>query len=84
LNALNKDIKEYLINKSGRMETVNGESLESLISKYFMCIDTIVSIMDDDISKLEDFIWHTPEMYTPEYYSSLLYFDRSVIKMYKN
>ena len=83
LNALNKDIKEYLISKSGRTETVNGESLESLISKYFTCIDTIVSIMDDDISKLEDFIWHTPEMYTSEYYSSLLYFDRSVIKMYK-
>ena len=83
LNALNKDIKEYLINNDNKEDTVSGENLEKLISKYFTCIDTIVSIMDDDISKIEDFIWHTPEMYTPEYYSSLLYFDRSVIKMYK-
>ena len=83
LNALNKDIKEYLINGENKDDTVSGESLEKLISKYFTCIGTIVSIMDDDISKLEDFIWHTPEMYTSEYYSSLLYFDRSVIRMYK-
>lgn len=83
LNALNKDIKEYLITGENKEGTVSGESLEKLISKYFTCIDTIVSIMDDDISKLEDFIWNTPEMYTSEYYSSLLYFDRSVIKMYK-
>ena len=83
LNSLNKDIKEYLINGENKETTVSGESLEKLISKYFTCIETIVSIMDDDISKLEDFIWHTPEMYTTEYYSSLLYFDRSVIKMYK-
>lgn len=81
LNSLNKDIKEYLINHGGE-DTVSGESLEKLISKYFTCINSIVSIMDDDISKLEDFIWHTPEMYTPEYYSSLLYLDRSIIKMY--
>lgn len=83
LDALNKDIKEYLINRDGKEETVGGESLERLISKYFTCIDTIISIMDDDISKIEDFIWHTPEKYTPEYYSSLLYFDRSIIGMYK-
>jgi hypothetical protein len=39
--------------------------------------------MDDDISRLEFFIWNAPEKYTTEYYQSLLYFDRSVIKMYK-
>ena len=83
LNMLNMQIKEHLINHGEAQETVSGESLEKLISQYFACIDSIVSIMDDDISKLEDFIWHTPEMYTPDYYSQLLYFDRSVIKMYK-
>lgn len=83
LNMLNKQIKEHLINHGGSEDTISGESLEKLIGQYFTCIDTIVSVMDDDISKLEDFIWHTPEKYTSEYYSSLLYFDRSVIKMYK-
>ena len=82
LNQLNKDIKEYLINNNGE-GTVSGESLEKLISRYFTCIDTIVNIMEYDISNLEDFIWNTPEKYTPDYYSSLLYFDRSIIKMYK-
>ena len=82
LNALNKDIKEYLINHEGGEDTITGESLEKLISKYFTAIETIIDIMDDDISKIEEFIWHTPEKYTPEYYQSLLYFDRSVIKMY--
>jgi len=80
---LNKQIKQYLINHDDTEDTVSGESLEKLISQYFTCIENIVNIMDDDISKLEDFIWHTPEKYTSEYYSSLLYFDRSVIKMYK-
>jgi hypothetical protein len=83
LNQLNKDIKEYLINKSGKEETVSGESLEKLISRYFTCIEIIVNIMDYDISNIEEFIYHTPEKYTPEYYQSLLYFDRSIIKMYK-
>lgn len=82
LNQLNKDIKEYLINNSGP-DTISGESLEKLISRYFTCIDTIVNIMEYDISNLEDFIWNTPEKYTPDYYSALLYFDRSIIKMYK-
>ena len=84
LNSLNKDIKESLLNKSGLSETVSGESLEKLINRYLTSIDTIVGIMDDDISKLEDFIWHTPLIYTPEYYSQLLYFDRSVLGMYTN
>lgn len=84
LNQLNKDIKQYLINRGGEEGTVSGETLEKLINRYFTCIDTIVSIMDDDITRIEDFIWHTPEKYTAEYYQSLLYFDRSVIGMYKN
>lgn len=84
LNQLNKDIKQYLMTKSDDDETVNGETLEKLINRYFTCIDTIVNIMDEDINKIEDFIWHTPEKYTAEYYQSLLYFDRSVIGMYKN
>ena len=83
LNQLNKQIKEFLINKGDGQSTVSGESVERLISQYFTCIDTIVSIMDDDISRLEFFIWNAPEKYTTEYYQSLLYFDRSVIKMYK-
>lgn len=83
LSQLNGQIKAYLINHDGGEDTVSGESLEKLISQYFTCIDTIISIMDDDIDRLEYFIWHTPEMYTPDYYSQLLYFDRSIIKMYK-
>ena len=84
LNVLNKQIKAYLINSGDTEETISGDSLEKLISQYFVCIDTIVSIMDDDISKVEDFIWNTTEefMYTPEYYQQLLYLDRSVIRMY--
>ena len=83
LSMLNKQIKEYLLYRKGGDTTVSGENLEKLISQYFTCIETIVNIMDDDILKLEDFIVHPPKPYTPEYYSSLLYFDRSVIGMYK-
>ena len=68
MNALNKDITEYLINKSGKEETVSGENLENLISKYLTCISTIVGIMDDDISRIEYFIRNTPQKYTVEYY----------------
>ena len=84
LNMLNKQIKQYLINQDGSSDTVSGEDVERLINQYFQCIETIVSIMDDDILKIEDFIQHTPPKYTPEYYSQLLYIDRSIIKMYTN
>lgn len=84
LGQLYNQIKEYLIKHNDKEDTVSGESLEKLISQYFTCIDTIVGIMEDDISKLEYFIWNAPEKYTTEYYQQLLYFDRSVIGMYTN
>lgn len=84
LNVLNKQIKQYLINQDGSSDTVSGEEAERLVNQYFQCIETIISIMDDDILKIEDFVQHTPPKYTPDYYSQLLYIDRSIIKMYTN
>lgn len=84
LNVLNKQLKEYLTKRDKDDDVVRGENLETLINQYFTCVQTILGIMDDDISKLEYFIWHTPIKYTPEYYQQLLYFDRSVIGMYEN
>ena len=84
LNVLNKQLKEYLMKSSKDDEFAHGENLERLINSYFTCVQTILGIMDDDISKLEYFIWHTPIKYTPEYYQQLLYFDRSVIGMYEH
>lgn len=84
LNILNKQIKEYLVKRGKDDNVAHGENLERLIGQYFTCIETIINIMDDDISNIEYFIWHTPIKYTPEYYQSLLYIDRSIIKMYEN
>lgn len=83
LNVLNKQIKAYLMKTEGTEDVVTGENVEKLIGQYLTCISTIVGIMDDDISRLEDFIWNGSKEYTPEYFSNLLYFDRSVISMYK-
>lgn len=86
LNVLNKQIKTYLINHDSAEDTISGENLERLIGQYFTCIETILTIMDADISSLEDFIWNVTEKtkYTPDYYQQLLYLDRSVIGMYTN
>lgn len=84
LNVLNKQIKKYLVKHDDDDDVLRGENLERLIGQYFTCVENIVNIMDDDISKIEYFIWHTPIKYTPEYYQSLLYIDRSIIGMYEN